>query len=52
MLLYVIFNDINCIWSKFSLDGVGFVVVINGELESFFLFIVKKNLEELVNYEI
>lgn len=52
MLLPVTFNDINCTWSKPSLDGVGSVVVINGELESSFLSTVKKKLEEPVNYEI
>lgn len=52
MLLHVTLNDINCTWSKPSLDGVGSVVVINGELESSFLSTVKKNLEEPVNYEI
>lgn len=52
MLLHVTFNDINFTWSKPSLDGVGSVVVINGELESSFLSTVQKNLEEPVNYEI
>lgn len=35
-------NDINCTWSKPSLDGVGSVVVMNGELESSVLSTVKK----------